>query len=225
MKTLAVIKNELFQDYLKIISTDDLPSTLDNPSVPVPFVCVTSVENSNSDVLAVELNKFFNHKKLNKKDFLCLDKDDLSQLHFLFNIVQISGGGSPMITTTTVDTPVAKPIVETPTFVEPLAVTPEPITVKQTELVAEPTTNSPSADVELIASLNIPPNSLIHFIKNEDITAHIVDESTVIYEGEELGIVDATKKAFKKSGRTGMAMGLANWNYEGNSLKSLKDKK
>ena len=37
MKTLAVIKNDLFKDYLRFVSTSDLPSVLDNPDIPVPL--------------------------------------------------------------------------------------------------------------------------------------------------------------------------------------------
>lgn len=289
MKTIAAIKNELFQDYLKVVSTDNLEQTLDNPNVPVPFVCVASVQNPNSDKLAAEINKFFEHKKLKNKDFLAMNSDDLAQLSFLFNLVQLSTTGESNVLTAPVAAPVVEAKVET--AVEEVApvvekaveikqpkvkeasvaeVTAEPEVVASAPLVeevveekvetvveAEPEvvleTTPVVAEVgvaaeavfevesvpevaeeevvavstegaELIEALNIPKNSTIHFAKNAEVTATIIDEKTVVFDGEELPIVDATKKAFKKAGTTGMALGLANWNYEGTSLKALKDK-
>jgi hypothetical protein len=285
MKTIAAIKNELFQDYLKVVSTDNLEQTLDNPNVPVPFVCVAAVQNPNSDKLAAEINKFFEHKKLKNKDFLAMNSDDITQLHFLFNLVQLSTTGESTAVTTPVATaPVAEavvekavevaavveaaPVVEKAVEAKPAKVKEAPIAEPVVETVAEEAPvveekvevvvevepevqveSTPAVEVaaetvvevasvaetveevavssegaELIEALGIPKNSTIHFAKNAEVTATIVDEKTVVFDGEELPIVDATKKAFKKAGTTGMALGLANWNYEGTSLKALKDK-
>lgn len=288
MKTLAAIKNELFKDYIKLVSTDDLESTLDNPNVPVPFVCVAAVQNNNADALVEQLNNFFAHRKLKNKDFLAVGEDDLSQLHFLFNLIQISGGGKPSTTASVevikaveTETPVAKPVVATVVekVEQPKAEIKAEVVKEEPKVVESPATEvieatvvaetveepkveekskpKSSADAlaealiqsavstadeddevpfgdepvaasegsaELIESLGIPKYSVIKFIKNEEITACIVDEKTVMYEDEQLSIVDATKRAFKKAGVTGMALGLANWNYEGTSLKALKDK-
>jgi hypothetical protein len=272
MKTVAAIKNELFKDYLKVVSTDNLEQTLDNPAVPVPFVCVAAVQNQNSETIAAEINKFFEHRKLKGKDFLAMSEEDLTQLHFLFNLVQLSGGGqvpvaapvvsAPTPTPTPTPAPVAEKtvkveapavvveekaeviveapvVVETPVVeavVEPVVETPAVVEEKVEEVVAETpaveaVVEAPAVEVkevaassELIESLGIAKGSTIHFIKNEEVTATILDEKTVVFDGEELPIVDATKKAFKKAGVTGMALGLANWNYEGTSLKALKEK-
>jgi hypothetical protein len=278
MKTIAAIKNELFQDYLKVVSTDNLEQTLDNPNVPVPFICVAAVQNPNSDKLAAEINKFFEHRKLKNKDFLAMNSDDLTQLHFLFNLVQLSTTGESTVVAPTA--PVVEKAVEVAPVVEK-AVEAKPTKVKESPVVeavveeapvveaapaveavaeekvevvveAEPEVEVESTPVvevaaetvvevasvaeeveevavsaegaELIESLGIPKNSTIHFAKNAEVTATLVDEKTVVFDGEELPIVDATKKAFKKAGTTGMALGLANWNYEGTSLKALKDK-
>jgi hypothetical protein len=258
MKTIAAIKNELFQDYLKVVSTDNLEQTLDNPNVPVPFICVAAVQNPNSDKLAAEINKFFEHKKLKNKDFLAMDASDLAQLNFMFNLVQLSTTGESNVVTAPIaaavapvaevvveevvaapvvekaakgkEAPVAEVAVETQVEVE-VESTPVEVAVETVvevasvaeEVEAEAVAVTPEAG-EIIESLNIPKHSTIHFAKNAEVTATIVDEKTVVFDGEELPIVDATKKAFKKAGTTGMALGLANWNYEGTSLKALKDK-
>ncbi len=272
MKTLAAIKNELFQDYIKLVSTNDLESTLDNPNVPVPFVCVASVENAQADALVEQLNQYFSSKKLKNKDFLCVDENDLSQLHFMFNLIKISSGGqvtspAPIYTpkveavqsvevkvesTSKEDSKKTIEKVEAPeTVVEPIAVEKpkskssssaasalaEALIQSATSTVSETDEESPfdtevetgaettvSNDQDMIESLGIPKYSVIKFIKNEEVTASIVDEKTVMYEDEQISIIDAAKKAFKKSGATGMALGLANWSYEGVSLKALKDK-
>lgn len=247
MKTVAVIKNELFKDYLKVVSTDNLEQTLDNPAVPVPFVCVAAVQNPNSEKIAAEINKFFEHRKLNGKDFLAMGEEDVTQLHFLFNLVQLSSGGESLSATVapvaTVSpsvekqVKVAKPVATVIEEVAPVVVEEpsivESIVVETVAEVVEPSVETAfveevqdSADYsEVIEALGIPKNSIIQFIKNEDVTATILDEKTVVLDGEELPIVDATKKAFKKAGVTGMALGLPNWNYQGTSLKALKDKK
>lgn len=267
MKTLAAIKNELFQDYIKLVSTNDLESTLDNPNVPVPFVCVASVQNAQADALVEQLNQYFSSKKLKNKDFLCVDENDLSQLHFMFNLIKISSGEqatshAPIYTpkvesVQSVEVKVEATTKEEPkktiekaeapaTVVEPVATEKpkskssasalaEALIQSATSTVAETDEESPfeaeavaettvSNEQDMIESLGIPKYSVIKFIKNEEITASIVDEKTVMYEDEQVSIIDAAKKAFKKSGATGMALGLANWNYEGVSLKALKDK-
>lgn len=278
MKTIAAIKNELFQDYVKVVSTDNLEQTLDNPNVPVPFICVAAVQNPNSDKLAAEINKFFEHKKLKNKDFLAMDASDLAQLNFMFNLVQLSTTGESTVVTApvaavaevvekAVEEVVAAPVVEKAVEVkaakvkeapvvevEPVAEVAEvvevaPVAEEKVEVSVEVEVESTPVEVavetvvevasvaeeveavavtpeagEMIESLNIPKNATIHFAKNAEVTATIVDEKTVVFDGEELPIVDATKKAFKKAGTTGMALGLANWNYEGTSLKALKDK-
>lgn len=289
MKTIAAIKNELFKDYLKVVSTDNLEQTLDNPAVPVPFSCIVSVQNQNSDKLAVEINKFFEHRKIKNKDFLAMSEEDLGQLQFFFNLIKLSSGGEALAPVVpTVEQVTEKPVVIKEDKPEPVAVVeqviektvaikedkPEPVpvaeqvnektvTIKEdkpeplveqvdfieptnpivdesasevevvdtTETAEAPTVSenkenaSTDASSEHIESLGIPKNSIIHFIKNEDLTATLLDEKTVVFDDEELPIVDATKKAFKKSGMTGMALGLSNWSYEGTSLKTLKDKK
>lgn len=95
MKTLAVIKNELFKDFLKIVSTDDLAKTLDNPDVPLPYECLDSVENNNSDILATQLAQYFNQAKLPNKDFYRLDETQSSQLSFMLNLIKVSSQGQP----------------------------------------------------------------------------------------------------------------------------------
>lgn len=272
MKTLAAIKNELFKDYLKIVSTDNLEQTLDNPLVPVPFTCVSSVQNPNAEALVVELNKFFEHKKIKNKDFLALDENETQQLKFLINLIQVSTTGvshSPAVvaevapqpeqqpkTVEVAPTPAPKPEVKIEEKVEvkaesvkeelpapPAEVHVELEPIKSTvpapaaeesfaetiEEISETPFDEPvvhaSGSEEIIEELGIPKNSVITLIKNEKITATIIDEKHIEFEGEVLGIIDGTKKAFKKAAVTGMALGLANWNYNGQNLKSLKDNK
>ena len=54
MKKLAVIKNQLFKDYIKIVSTDNLEEVLDNPNIPLPFTCEFEVAVEKADELSVE---------------------------------------------------------------------------------------------------------------------------------------------------------------------------
>lgn len=250
MKTLAVIKNELFKDYLKIISTDNLEEALDNPAVPVPFTCVLSVENPNSDKLSEELNSFFANKKLPKKDFLSVTEQDVEHMNFIFNLIKISGGQNPepIVQKTQVkaketvnvevkgSVKIAEPVIAevAPEKVEEKSTLVE--TVAQPEIVTQAVEEDlPIFDAEMdekpvvsgdvIDSLGVPVNATIHLVKDEKVTAKIIDEKTIEFEGEAIAIVDGTKKAFKKAGVTGMALGLANWNYNGQSLKSLKDNK
>ncbi len=250
MKTLAVIKNELFKDYLKIISTDNLEEALDNPAVPVPFTCVLSVENPNSDKLSEELNQFFANKKLPKKDFLSVTEQDVEYMSFMFNLIKISSGETPepIVQKTQVkaketinvevkgSTKLAEPVVaevipektaETATATDPVVdnqITKSGFEEEQPFFDGELEEQKVSSS-DIIDSLGVPVGSTIHLVKDEKVTATILDEKTIEFDGETLAIVDGTKKAFKKAGVTGMALGLANWNYNGQSLKSLKDNK
>lgn len=332
MKTLAVIKNELFKDYLRFVSTSDLPSVLDNPDIPVPFTCVESVENQNSDALMDQLKQYFNGYKVGNKDFYTLDQETQSQLEFMFNLIKLSSGqpGSSVsaqaptkVSTTqvveqtapvaevapvtknalhflpeqTVDTKsetvvAAAPVVESPAVVEPLSVVAQAVNEQPTQQVQETVTpvvtpvihpeaqeevsvfaeaeqddpfgfktkeepvktetkvesgSEPvvaevvSAPIEttpvveqvqeevtpkatMIDSLGIPQGATIHFIKDATITATLVDEKTVNYDNQNMTLVEAAKAAFKKSGTVGMAVGLSNWNYEGETLKAWKEK-
>lgn len=338
MKTLAVIKNELFKDYLRFVSTSDLPSVLDNPDIPVPFTCVESVDNQNSDLLLAQLKQYFNNSKVGNKDFYTLDSSTQSQLEFMFNLIKLSSGQSGSDTTAQATvahnvTAVATPVVQAPvaapvtknalqflpeqkveTTVEPVApvveaapivenvVTPQPveqpavveapvveIPVVETPVVEQPTpvveatvepvvtpvinpaaqeevsvfadseqddpfgfktkeepakaevapvvenvvTSQPVVEepavvsapqVAMIDSLGIPQGATIHFIKDASITATLVDEKTVNYDNQNMTLVEAAKAAFKKSGTVGMAVGLSNWNYAGETLKAWKEK-
>lgn len=242
MKTLAAISNELFKDYLKIVSTDNLEATLDNPLVPVPFTCVASVQNQNADLLMNEINQFFNHKKIKNKDFLALNEEDINQLKFLLNLIQISSGGSPQEIKPTTKIEKVTEVKHEKQTVE----VKEEVQIKVEQTKQEPVVElSQSSDVsveenfsdtvdemldssssgDMIDSLGVPVGATINLVKDEKVLAKILDEKTIEFDGESLPIVDGTKKAFKKAGVTGMALGLANWNYNGQSLKSLKDNK
>lgn len=276
MKTLAVIKNELFKDYLRFVSTSDLPGVLDNPDVPVPFTCVESVENQNSDELMAQLKAYFNGSKVGNKDFYTLDEETSKQLQFMFNLIKLSSGqsGSQVSATSPVVKTEATPVkseavteikvenkvpavdtsVKTP--VEPVKEDNKPVVTQEEDVnvfvdedsdpfgfktqpgethkvESHPVVESPvvaevkeevTPSVEMIASLGIPKGATIHFIKDESITATLVDEKTVSYDGQNMTLVEAAKAAFKKSGTVGMAVGLSNWNYEGETLKSWKEK-
>lgn len=329
MKTLAVIKNELFKDYLRFVSTSDLPGVLDNPDIPVPFTCVESVDNQNSDALLAQLKQYFNNSKVGNKDFYTLDEATQTQLEFMFNLIKLSSGqpgsnvsaqapSNPVVTAAQpveqpanlVEAPVTKnalqflpeqkvetvpevvqaPVVETPAVeqtatVEPTPVVAEPVTeqpapvqatvtpvvtpvihpeaqeevsvfadseqddpfgfktkeepvktetkVEATPVVAEAVAQpvaqpepvvEPAKQVAMIDSLGIPQGATISFIKDASITATLVDEKTVNYDNQNMTLVEAAKAAFKKSGTVGMAVGLSNWNYEGETLKSWKEK-
>lgn len=318
MKTLAVIKNELFKDYLRFVSTSDLPSVLDNPDIPVPFTCVESVDNQNSDALLAQLKQYFNRSKVGTKDFYTLDEDTQAQLEFMFNLIKLSSGqaGSetsaqassapvveapatknalqflpeqkttvqPVAPVVEVVAPVVETVVEQPASVEATPVveptpaepqptqaveatvtpvvtpvihpeaqeevsvfaeaeqddpfgfkikeepakaetkleTVEPAPVVEPVVATQPVETAPQ--VALIASLGIPQGATIHFIKDASITATLVDEKTVNYDNQNMTLVEAAKAAFKKSGTVGMAVGLSNWNYEGETLKAWKEK-
>ena len=303
MKTLAVIKNDLFKDYLRFVSTSDLPSVLDNPDIPVPFTCLDSVENQNADALLAQLKGYFNRSKINNKDFYTLDEDTTAQLQFMLNLIKLSSGqaGSSVEATAPVSvatpTPVVKsepvavvekpvevvtpvvqkveptPIVETPVEPEPQVVAPVTTTVAEKttppvetpvedvfngeeddpfgfrakaevtpevkveatpviEASVEPEVVAPVVEpvqevapaVEVISALGIPKGATIQFIKDPSITATLLEEKTVSYEGQNMTLVEAAKAAFKKSGTVGMAVGLSNWNYEGETLKAWKEK-
>lgn len=314
MKTLAVIKNELFQDYLRFVSTSDLPNVLDNPDIPVPFTCVESVDNNNADELLEQIKFYFNNSKIKNKDFFIFNEDSAAQLKFMFNLIKLSSGQqsapsqtsqavvetvqsvtkvSPVVVIEPVLVPhlieevISTPIIEnhaepaleivTPNVVEanvqvtPIEVTDivdevfsveeddpfgfkvpeeiqvhnpvvsklEPVPVLAVEEVVtvkveaerEEEENVPLVSpvlvapvVEMIASLGIPKGSIIHFIKDESITAILVDEKTVHYNDQNMTLVEAAKAAFKRSSTVGMAVGLSNWNFSGETLKSWKEK-
>lgn len=289
MKTLAVIKNELFKDYLRFVSTSDLPSVLDNPDIPVPFTCLESVENGNSDALMEQLKTYFNRSKVGNKDFYTLDDDNVAQLQFMFNLIKLSSGQSvsstPVVAPVTktiavehavqpepatkvvqptVETPVVKsePVVETPVVVQPVVETPvevapvqhEPVVapVAETKVddvftaedddpfgfkdeVVQPVVETPVVElapvqsepvtaVEMIESLGIAKGSTVHFLKSNEITATLIDDKTLEFDGQKMTLVEAAKAAFKKSGTVGMAVGFSNWLYEGETLKVWKEK-
>ena len=261
MKKLAVIKNQLFKDYIKIVSTDNLEEVLDNPNIPLPFTCEFEVAVEKADELSEELKVYLNHKKVKNKDFIIWDDEVEAHLNFIFKVIKLSMGSTvvaskPVVHATKVEEAVKeevkKPVkVEVKEVVQPVvnttskeeakqamnavvaeeedddedfASSPAPVPVKEEssiEVVEEQKNND--EDVILISSLNIPVNSTIQFSKKDTITAVLVDEKTVIFEDEEMPLIDATKKAFKKAGVTGLPLGLANWNYQGKSLKSFKE--
>jgi hypothetical protein len=285
MKTLAVIKNELFKDYVKIVSTDNLQKTLDNPEIPVPYTCMESVNNDNSEALVGQLASYFNKAKLPNKEFFLVDDDQTSQLSFMVNLIKLSSGDNtstpvpqPVKPTVTPvkEVPVApvvkevvpeeviesvdpEPVVDTMPIEEHVEVAEEieptiaptvsadvshaetpvvetsdaefdPFKVAFTEPTPEPVVTEKTPEVtsnatlgDNIALFNIPANSTLHFSKNDSITAILVDESTVNFEGENLALSAAAKIALKKAGAFGMANGLTNWLYNGKTLQQLKD--
>jgi hypothetical protein len=262
MKKLAVIKNQLFKDYIKIVSTDNLEEVLDNPNIPLPFTCEFEVAVEKADELSEELKGYLNHKKVKNKDFIIWDDEVEAHLNFIFKVIKLSSGSTvvaskPVVHATKVEEVVKEEVkepvkVEVKEVVQPVvhttskeeakqamnavvaeeddddddeafASSPAPAPVKEKaplEIIEEQNNNE---DVILISSLNIPVNSTIQFSKKDTITAVLVDEKTVIFEDEEMPLIDATKKAFKKAGVTGLPLGLANWNYQGKSLKSFKE--
>lgn len=115
---------------------------------------------------------------------------------------------------TEVVAPIISPVVQDVAPV--VTIVPEQEVVKEVE-VAVPA-------VEVIASLGIAKGAVINFIKDESITAKLVDEKTVSYDGQNMTLVEAAKAAFKKSGTVGMAVGLSNWNFQGETLKAWKEK-
>lgn len=261
MKKLAVIKNQLFKDYIKIVSTDNLEEVLDNPNIPLPFTCEFEVTVEKADELSEELKVYLNHKKVKNKDFIIWDDEVEAHLNFIFKVIKLSTGSTvvaskPVVHATKVEEVVKEEVkepvkVEVKEVVQPVvnttskeeakqamnavvaeeddddevfASSPAPAPVKEdssVKMVEEQKNND--EDVILISSLNIPVNSTIQFSKKDTITAVLVDEKTVIFEDEEMPLIDATKKAFKKAGVTGLPLGLANWNYQGKSLKSFKE--
>jgi len=295
MKTLAVIKNELFKDYLRFVSTSDLPSVLDNPDIPVPFTCLESVENGNSDALMEQLKSYFNRSKVGNKDFYTLDEDNVAQLQFMFNLIKLSSGQSVSSTpvveakiATAVETKVEpvvaqpEPVVEVArvvevapvieTKVEPVvqpepvvevapvveevvapvveakvddvfngedddpfgfksesAVEVAPVVETKVEPVVQPEPVVEAAPVveekiEMIESLGIAKGATVHFLKSNEITATLIDDKTLEFDGQKMTLVEAAKAAFKKSGTVGMAVGFSNWLYEGETLKAWKEK-
>lgn len=412
MKTLAVIKNELFKDYLKIVATDNLEQTLDNPEVPLPYTCLDSVNNDNSDLLAAQLMTYFQQSKVRNKDFYVLDEDASAQLSFMLNLIKLSSGQSstisevqsqpekkthniaqPVVQNTSEVKPViqektqetvkdspqqtqhlsqhlvetmspadvvqspkidiqvaenennssinnsttgtsvesfvteVKPEIKSENKVEPVKTFQKPGFSKPSigkpslkpgisQTLAEPewdeendpfaaeleqihaqksitstlddpnafdpfkeipademddeddnteehgqenlvphqdmaTTDevnpfAPEEKVELseaeeqveehtetslqelgdiVPEFGIAKNSNLHFSKDESITATLVDDKHVNFEGQILSFTDAAKAAFKKAGSFGMATGLGNWLYDGQTLKALKEQK
>lgn len=261
MKKLAVIKNQLFKDYIKIVSTDNLEEVLDNPNIPLPFTCEFEVAVEKADELSEELKVYLNHKKVKNKDFIIWDDEVEAHLNFIFKVIKLSTGSTvvaskPVVHATKVEEVVKEEVkepvkVEVKEVVQPVVNTTSKEEAKQAmnavvaeeddddEVFASSPTSAPvkeessvkmveeqknnDEDVILISSLNIPVNSTIQFSKKDTITAVLVDEKTVIFEDEEMPLIDATKKAFKKAGVTGLPLGLANWNYQGKSLKSFKE--
>lgn len=274
MKTIALIKNELFENYLKIVSTTNLEETLDDPSVPVPFTCLRSANNNNADALVKELYSYFANSRLKGKDFLKLNESEQTQLDFMINLITLSSGqegtiSSSKLTSSVENTEVVtsvpietiKPQIEEKIVTQPavnveLPEEEDPFTIEENKIeessekvdhivenksieseedpfdpFAVPETLPVETKVEekeevssenLIPSLGIPVNSVIHFAKDKTITALLVDEKTVILDGETLPIADAAKIAFKKSGTLGMATaGLSNWFYNGVNVKTL----
>ncbi len=261
MKKLAVIKNQLFKDYIKIVSTDNLEEVLDNPNIPLPFTCEFEVAVEKADELSEELKVYLNHKKVKNKDFIIWDDEVEAHLNFIFKVIKLSTGATvvaskPVVHAIKVEEVVKEEVkepvkVEVKEVVQPVVNTtskeeakqamnaivaeeddddevfasssaPAPVKEESSVEVVEEQKNN-DEDVILISSLNIPVNSTIQFSKKDTITAVLVDEKTVIFEDEEMPLIDATKKAFKKAGVTGLPLGLANWNYQGKSLKSFKE--
>lgn len=265
MKTLAVIKNELFKDYLRFVSTSDLPSVLDNPDIPVPFTCLESVENGNSDALMEQLKSYFNRSKVGNKDFYTLDEDNVAQLQFMFNLIKLSSGQSvsstPVVeakvaTVVTQPEPVVEVVPVVETKVEPVVEVVQPVVEQKVDAVFTADDDDPfgfksepvvevapvveakvepvveviqpepvvEEKIEMIESLGIAKGATVHFLKSNEITATLIDDKTLEFDGQKMTLVEAAKAAFKKSGTVGMAVGFSNWLYEGETLKAWKEK-
>jgi hypothetical protein len=355
MSKLVVIKNELFKDFVKIVSTDDLEKTLDAPEVPIPYELLLSADNSNSNLLMKEIQGFFLAEKIKNKEFFKLDESQYNNLTFMMNLVNLSGQGvvessnvvekiveiekivekiveveKPVDRIVEIEkivekiVEVEKPvdrIVEVEKIVEKIVEVEKPvdrivevekivdrivevekvvekivevekvvekiveveksekenqllnnlveedpfvnvlIENKTTEVIessnilqdvkdesiAEIISDDPFAikvendeqilassladrvadevlELEMIDSLGIAKGSEIKLVKSKTITAKILNENEVEFDGEIMTILEATKQGFKKAKILGLAGGLVSWEYEGESLKSRKDR-
>lgn len=300
MKTIAVIKNELFKDYLKIVSTDNLEQVLDDPNIPLPFTCLDSVDNSNSDELAKQLVSFFEANKVKNKEFFILDDNKTSDLLFMLNLIKLSSAQSepvhrrplpdlPLLdnldlnslTKNEVESPkivtsnetihedtleevhqnleelnsiieeqtstdvieelpvtIAAPIVQTQhEQLNPVESTPvestdfdpfkpvlsnfqDDIDTVVEDIQVEDTTSQHN---DLVSVLGIPKNSTLHYFKDNNVTATLIDENNVFFDGQLLSLNEAAKAVNKKLSIIGLPNGLNNWLYNGVTLKVLKE--
>lgn len=300
MKTIAVIKNELFKDYLKIVSTDNLEQVLDDPNIPLPFTCLDSVDNSNSDELAKQLVGFFEANKVKNKEFFILDDNKTSDLLFMLNLIKLSSAQSepvhrrplpdlPLLdnldlnslTKNEVESPkivtsnetihedtleevhqnleelnsiieeqtstdvieelpvtIAAPIVQTQhEQLNPVESTPvestdfdpfkpvlsnfqDDIDTVVEDIQVEDTTSQHN---DLVSVLGIPKNSTLHYFKDNNVTATLIDENNVFFDGQLLSLNEAAKAVNKKLSIIGLPNGLNNWLYNGVTLKVLKE--
>lgn len=97
MKTVAVIKNELFGNYVRIVSTSDLSSLLNSPDVPVAYECITGVEMSDMVATAVtdKVRAIFDSEKITGKDFFNLSEERMGLLTSIMEIAKLASAGLP----------------------------------------------------------------------------------------------------------------------------------
>lgn len=97
MKTVAVIKNELFGNYVRIVATSDLSSLLNSPDVPVAYECITGVEMSDIVATAVtdKVRTIFDSEKITGKDFFNLSEERMGLLTSIMEIAKLASAGLP----------------------------------------------------------------------------------------------------------------------------------
>lgn len=239
MKTVAVIKNPLFKDYIRIVSTDNLSKVIEHPDLPLDFKVEMSAKLKRSDEVANLLNSWFIKKKLEKKDFILNDEDVDAQLKFFMQLISlvsdnVDSGAFIKEKVITEDKFVANNInsviQEDSTIQVATSKIEDPIHNKETVL------DKPISHLDFVTSevvqedaksmidgLNLAVGTEISFFKSESLKAILMDEKTVVFDGVKMSLMDATKKAFKQSGHTGLPLGLGNWLHDGKTLKEIKD--
>lgn len=242
MKNLAVIKNPLFKDYIRIVATDNLNKVIESPDLPVDFEIEANLELKRADELAHLLNGWFANKKLKNKDFIVNDDEVLAHLNFFMKLIEVATDkqdATAFIQENVVPQEESEKSDITMVLSQKVGavenVTPTtPQVEAELESVAEQEKEksvtveevpqvSTNQEKNMVEGLNIPVGAEISFVKEESIKANLIDEKNVVFDGVKMTLMDATKKAFKKAGSSGLPLGLANWNYEGKTLKAIKD--
>lgn len=93
MKKIALLKNELFPGFVKLVVTENIEQELDNPHIPMPFQAETIVEVNNAENIVNKLNYFIDSYKIKNKDFFKFDEVGEKTFSNIMDIIMLASSG------------------------------------------------------------------------------------------------------------------------------------
>ena len=195
MGIVYVISNPLFEDYLKIGSTENLKNRLrqhNSSNVPLPFRCLYAVETENYKEIERLLQKTFKDFWF-RKEFYAVDPQRVISA---LKAVVAAGG---------VDVTPREDIEEDEKSIEEL---------QKVEKRARKISNFKDA--------GLSKGDEIYYAKDDTVRATIINEKKILFEGEETNLSASALKLLQREGYKWKGVnGWLFWMFEGKTINEL----